>query len=216
MHCHICEQNTQSFRHEKTNITYYHCHACEYIFKSPECHQDFATQKERYNLHTNDENDAGYIAYFQRFLDFVLPNIDKPKDKLLSALDFGCGASSILAEMLDKEEIACDYFDPIYHPDLAETKKYNLIVSTEVFEHLHNPKVVFKSLVERLEKDGYLAIQTQFHTNDSEDFKKWYYHQDSTHIVFFTAKTFKVLSEYFHCVVIADNGNNIIILQKRS
>jgi len=213
LNCHICDKPTESFRHEKTNITYYYCEACEYIFKSSECYQDLTTQKERYNLHENDEKDAGYQAYFQRFLDFILPLLDKPK----TALDFGCGRSSLLASLLNKEGIDCDYYDPIYYPDtLNETKKYGLIVSTEVFEHLHQPREVFESLLDRLEEGGYLALQTQFHPNDVEAFKKWYYHQDPTHIVFFTAKTFRVLCKEYGVEFMRDNGKNMVLMRKGS
>ncbi len=211
MNCHICDKPTESFIHEKTNITYYHCNACEYIFKTPECYQDFSTQKERYNLHENDENDEGYQAYFQRFLDFTLPLIGKPN----ISLDFGCGRSSLLASLLEKEGINCDYYDPIYHPiTLNDSKKYELIVSTEVFEHLHQPRVVFEYLLERLEEGGYLALQTQFHPNDVEAFKKWYYHQDPTHIVFFTAQTFRILCEIYGCEFVGDNGKNMVVIKK--
>jgi len=214
MHCHICEEQTELFVDNKTNITYYHCTACEYIFKSSECYQDFTVQKERYDLHTNDEYDKGYIAYFQRFLDFVLPHIVKNQDIDMMALDFGCGKSSILSSMLQKKGIYCDYYDPIYHSYLDKNRKYNLIVSTEVFEHLHNPKDIFEKLVGRLEEGGYLAIQTQFHTNNIEAFKKWYYHQDRTHIVFFTVKTFKILAKLYGCEYIEDNGKNMILLKR--
>lgn len=211
MNCHICDKETESFVHKKTGIIYYHCPECEYIFKSPECYQDFDTQKERYNLHTNNEEDEGYKAYFQRFLDFILPLVEKPR----SALDFGCGKSALLASLLEKEGINCEYYDPIYHPDtLSDSKKYELIVSTEVFEHLHQPKDVFESLLGRLKKGGYLALQTQFHLNDTEEFKKWYYHQDPTHIVFFTAQTFKTLCEAYACQYVGDNGKNMIVLKK--
>lgn len=211
MNCHICHHETSSFIHSKTGIRYYHCKACEYIFKSPECYQDLETQKERYNLHDNDEKDEGYKAYFQRFLDFVLPQIPRPS----AALDFGCGATSLLAKMLEEDGISCDYYDPIYHPqNLYKDKKYQLIVSTEVFEHLHQPKEVFASLLERLEEGGYLAIQTQFHPNDEEAFKQWYYHQDPTHIVFFTAHTFKALCRFYTCELVSDNGKNMVLLRK--
>ncbi len=105
MNCHICDKETESFVHKKTGIIFYHCPECEYIFKSPECYQDFDTQKERYNLHTNNEEDEGYKAYFQRFLDFILPLVEKPR----SALDFGCGKSALLASLLEKEGIECEY-----------------------------------------------------------------------------------------------------------
>ena len=211
MDCYICNASTGSFVDEKTKIRYYHCNACRFIFKSPECYQDLETQKERYNLHQNNEDDEGYRAYFQRFLDFILPLVGSVE----TTLDFGCGRTSLLAKMLEKEGIACDYFDPIYHPEtLHEGKKYELIVSTEVFEHLHQPKEVFSDLVKRLNKGAYLAIQTQFHPNNSEAFKKWYYHQDPTHVVFFTAYTFKVLCELYGCKCISDNRKNMLLIKK--
>jgi len=211
VNCHICNQQTTSFIHKKTNITYYHCKFCEYIFKSPKCYQDFETQKERYNLHKNNAEDAGYVAYFQRFLDFTLPSVEKAQN----ALDFGCGRTSLLASLLEKEGIACDYYDPIYHPDtLEDDKKYDLIVSTEVFEHLHQPREVFESLLDKLNSGGYLAIQTEFHSNEQESFEKWWYPGDPTHIVFFRAKTFQVLCEIYGCRFVNDNTKNMVVIQK--
>jgi len=197
--------------HEKTGMIYYHCKSCEYIFKSPECYESIEVQKARYDLHENDESHPGYRAYFERFLDYVLPLVGATK----SALDFGCGRSTLLASLLGDRGIECTYYDPIYHPDtLCDSKKYELIVSTEVFEHLHSPKEVFEDLLNRLEEGGYLAIQTQFHPNSEEDFIKWYYHQDPTHIVFFTPRTFKVLCSIYGCEFVGDNGRNMVVLRQ--
>lgn len=213
MNCHICNKSVESFLDEKSNQVYYHCKACEYIFKDPKCYQDFSTQKERYNLHENNAEDPGYQAYFQRFLDFTLPLVGTVK----TALDFGCGRTSLLATLLEGEGIACDYYDPIYHPStLNDSKKYEFIVSTEVFEHLHQPEEVFESLVKRLNVGGYLAIQTEFHSNKYETFKKWWYPQDPTHIVFFRAKTFEVLSKMYGCRVLGDNGKNMVVILKEA
>jgi len=209
--CHICRKNTNFFIDEKTNIKYYYCQKCEYIFKSSEYYQDFVVQKKRYDLHKNDENSKSYEAYFQRFLDFIIPLIEDPKD----ALDFGCGASLLLSKMFKKYNIKCEGYDPIYFPDtLSTNKKYNLITSIEVFEHLYQPRVVFENLIQGLKKEGYLAIQTEFHPNNIDAFKKWYYHHDPTHIVFFTRKTFKILCEMTGCKIISDNGKNMILLKK--
>ena len=219
MNCQICQSPTERFEDEKTKRIYTLCPHCEFISKSPEIYPDFEVQEARYNLHQNNEDDLGYRAYFQRFLDFIFPLLEKKieEKKIKNALDFGCGRTSLLAQMLAKEDISCDYYDPIYHPHtLEENKKYDLIVSTEVFEHLHSPKEVFSSLVDKLNMGGYLAIQTQFHANEIEAFKKWYYHQDPTHIVFFTAKTFKVLSDMYSCDFVDDNKKNMILIKKFS
>ena len=211
MKCHICNEETEAFEDTKTGILYHHCHFCEYIFKSPEHYQSIEAQKSRYDLHENNEEDAGYRAYFQRFVDFILPYVGKPEN----ALDFGCGKSTLLAKILKNIGIETDAYDPIYHPNtLNNSKKYDLIVSTEVFEHLHDPKTTFSELVSRLNEGGYLAIQTQFHPNETEAFLSWYYHKDPTHIVFFRPKTFRVLAAMNRCNYIADNGRNMVVLRK--
>ena len=211
MKCHICDRTTERFCDAKRNITYYHCDSCEYIFKDPAGYQSIAEQKSRYDLHENDESDEGYRAYFRRFLDFILPHIGTPQ----YALDFGCGKSTLLANILKNINIDCKVYDPIYHPDTSyNSKKYELILSTEVFEHLHDPRETFSHLVSLLEPCGYLALQTQFHSNDLQSFLDWYYHKDPTHIVFFRPRTFEVLAQMHGCGMIADNGKNMVILQK--
>lgn len=211
MSCLICNQDTKTFVDEKRTIAYSYCPHCQLISKSTEHFKPISEQKERYDLHENDPGDEGYRAYFRRFLDFVLPLIGTPK----SALDFGCGRSSLLADMLKEEGIESDYYDPVYHPEnLDNSKKYQLVVSTEVFEHLHDPKAVFAQLLEMIEEGGYLALQTQFHPNDIESFKKWYYHLDPTHIVFFTPQTFSVLCDMHGCILVADNGKNMVVVKK--
>jgi 2-polyprenyl-3-methyl-5-hydroxy-6-metoxy-1,4-benzoquinol methylase len=117
--------------------------------------------------------------------------------------------------MLEENGVVCDAYDPLYHPDTeSNSKKYELIVTTEVFEHLHQPKEVFEVLLKRLKKGGYLAIQTQFHPHDTEAFKKWYYHQDPTHIVFFRPQTFRVLCKKYGCEFVGDNEVNMLVLQR--
>ncbi|MGC9350369.1 MAG: class I SAM-dependent methyltransferase [Sulfurovum sp.] len=212
MDCIICGYDTKRFVDEKSAIAYYYCPHCQCISKSQEHFKPISEQKARYDLHENDPEDEGYQAYFRRFLDFVLPLVGSPE----TALDFGCGRSSLLADMLAKEGIETDYYDPVYHPKkLSDSKKYQMIVSTEVFEHLHDPKGIFFQLLEMLEEGGYLALQTQFHPNDSEAFKKWYYHLDPTHIVFFTPQTFSVLCEIYGCEFIGDNGKNMVVIRKQ-
>jgi len=210
MNCLICNSVTQKLEHKE--ITYYICDKCKFIFKSPNIYPNFQIQKKRYDLHNNSEDDINYQIYFSKFLYFILPVIGR---NIKKALDFGCGKTSLLAKLLNEVDIKCDYYDPIYHPNnLSIDKKYDLIVSTEVFEHLHNPKEIFASLVEKIKIGGYLAIQTSFYPKDIEKFKKWYYHQDHTHIVFFTPHTFKILGDMYGCEIVNDNNINMIVMKR--
>lgn len=210
MQCYICKGKTERFVDEQTSLVYYYCDKCQFIFKSPQYYQPIEKQKNRYDLHNNDAEDLGYRAYFQRFVDFIIPYVGTPK----TALDYGCGKTTLLADILKNIGIETDAFDPIYHPkNWNYGKQYDLIVSTEVFEHLHQPETVFRTLVEHLDRGGYLAIQTQFHPNDKELFKEWYYHHDPTHIVFYRPQTFRVLAQQYGCEYVADNGKNMVVLK---
>lgn len=212
MECLICTGKTIHFVEEKSGIHYHRCQTCGVIFKDPVYYQTLEEQKRRYDLHTNDERDEGYRAYFQRFLDFVMPKVER----VGTALDFGCGRSRLLANILNDMNIDADAYDPLYHPDTEyHSKKYDLIVSTEVFEHLHDPKALFSELLTLLNPGGYVALQTQFYPEDPKDFSQWYYHKDPTHIVFFSPITFRVLAEICGCDYLADNGKNMVIFQKR-
>ena len=212
MECLICTGKTFRFIDEKSGIVYHRCKECDVIFKDPVYRQTLEEQKRRYDLHTNDEADEGYRAYFQRFLDFVMPRVSG----VGTALDFGCGRSRLLANILNDMNIKADAYDPLYHPDTGyHSKKYDLIVSTEVFEHLHDPKTLFLELLTLLNQGRYIALQTQFYPEDPNDFSGWYYHKDPTHIIFFSPRTFRVLADICGCDYLDDNGKNMVIFQKR-
>jgi len=210
--CLLCEKHTEALFDEKRKRAYYYCSSCSLYFKDPKSYQSFVKQKERYDLHENNQESEGYRNYFQRFLDFLSLSSLEGVDL---ALDFGCGRSRLLASMMKEEGVICDSYDPIYAPFEYEKKRYDLIVSTEVFEHLHHPKESFVSLLGALREGGYLAIQTAFHPQTKEAFFSWYYTEDTTHIVFFSIKSFEVLALAYGCKVIRTNGKNMILLQKR-
>ena len=212
MKCPICTSPTNTFVDNKLSVTCHACPECRYTFKSPKHHHDFSAQKARYDLHENDPDDPGYRAYFQRFLDYVLPRVPATEGR---ALDFGCGASDLLASMLTEGGYTTDRYDPIYHPDSAYvSQSYDLIVSTEVFEHLDDPLATLRHLTERLTPTGYLALQTQFLPETREAFLSWYYRLDPTHIGFFTPRTFTVMSEIVGLRVMGEDGVNKVVMHK--
>ncbi len=127
---------------------------------------------------------------FDDFLDYSIENLH-----VKSVLDFGSGPTPVLAELLKKRGLRVEYFDKFYQPnEIYKNKKYDLIASTEVFEHLENPKKILKFLTSHLEPDGIIAIMTLFHSNKIDDFLKWWYRRDPTHITFFTPKSIEVMA----------------------
>jgi len=207
--CLICGSDTEQFNDEQMDVETYHCGHCNVIFKDPASHEDLTVQKTRYDLHENNAEDEGYRRYFQKFLDFVLAQREIPS----TALDLGCGRSTLLADMLTELGSDVDVHDPIYHPDTAyKNKTYDLITSVEVFEHLHDPMAVFQELISLLNPHGILAIRTEFSPIEREAYLKWYYRRDPTHIVFFSPRTFEVMCQKAGVTYLQDNGKNIVLV----
>ena len=126
----------------------------------------------------NAEAVESYLYIFPKIIQ-LLP---KSKSKLL-ILDAGCGngyLASQLANMghevygidVDRDgiEIARNHFDNVHfyvcsvYDDLTQfEKKFDVIISTEVIEHLYSPQLFLNNLYKILIPGGYLIISTPYH-----------------------------------------------------
>ncbi len=201
MLCKICQSDTSEEIID--NQTYFRCVYCGYIFTNniPTPEQE----KARYLQHNNTLENKGYVEMFEDFIA-LLPKKNR-------CLDFGSGPNPVLAELLKKQGYDVDIFDIYFAQDNSfENKKYDIITSTEVFEHLKDPVSVMEILTRILNPKGTIAIMTSF---IPEDFKNWRYRKDITHIGFFTHKTMKILADMFNMEIIFLNNKNICIFKKR-
>ncbi|BBE30542.1 methyltransferase [Tepiditoga spiralis] len=191
--CKICGNKTEEFYDEQMKSYYYYCSNCEFISKAEESILSITEEKNRYNYHNNSIDDIKYVNYFKKFLDTSVLKYVKGKD----GLDFGSGPSPVLSMILEKDyNFKMDIYDLFYAPKKVYIgKKYDLITCTEVIEHLKYPMKYFNLFKNLLNKYGILAIMTSFHPKSVEDFHKWYYKKDSTHISFFTENTMKIISK---------------------
>ncbi len=147
---------------------------------------------------------------FNDFLDYTLEGLH-----VKSALDFGSGPTPVLAELLKRRDIHVEHFDKFYQPKkIYENKKYDLITSTEVFEHLQNPKEVLTMLSKRLNINGTISLMTLFHTDKKDDFLKWWYRRDPTHITFFTPKSISFMAKECGLQVLKHDNKRVIVLKK--
>jgi len=212
INCKICKSKTTILKDEKTSKNYHKCSTCKYIFLDEEFYIDEAHEKSHYDKHHNNLESLGYVKMFEDLVDeFVKPLHVEIK----TALDFGCGEGEVLPIVLERESITCDRYDLFYFPKkIYESKKYDLICSTEVFEHLVNPLEMLKKLLLHVEDNGYLLLMTAFHPDDDEKFLKWWYIRDITHIGFFHLSTFEYLAKELNIQIIKHNSKNIIMLKK--
>jgi len=207
--CTICNNTTTPIDSGKKR--YYRCQNCDFIFLDHSQILDSKTEKIRYLFHNNTIENLGYVKMFEKFFDKIFPLMAKVK----TILDFGCGPGPVMAELLKRKGYEVFLYD-IYFNDIKQNleNEYDLIISTEVFEHLKDPKRVMQQLVKIIKPNGYLALMTRFHPEDSEKFKSWYYKADETHIGFFTPQTFKYLANEFNLKILYHDGYDTVLMQK--
>ncbi|MCH8495322.1 MAG: class I SAM-dependent methyltransferase [Balneolales bacterium] len=131
----------------------------------------------------------------------------------LHALDFGCGPGPVLSLILRENGIRCVNYDPIYYPDWPETT-FNLIFSTETFEHFHQPGETISQINDLLQPGGILCVMTEQWTDISR-FSSWSYTRDDTHVCFYHTDTFQWICEKFGYEILYNDRKRVIILQKR-
>ncbi|MCK9454322.1 MAG: class I SAM-dependent methyltransferase [Sulfurimonas sp.] len=211
--CKICNNSTTLITDTKTQKIYNKCLECCYIFLEESFYIDEAREKSHYDKHHNSFESLGYVKMFE---DMIEEFVSEHKKGIKTALDFGCGEGEVLPILLERSGIKCDRYDLFYFPKkVYEGKKYDLILSTEVFEHLQNPLEVFKKLLLHVEKNGYILLMSAFHPSNDEEFLRWWYIRDITHIGFFNITTFKYIAKELGIVIIKHNFKNIILFQNR-
>ncbi len=185
-----------------------HCSQCDLIFVPESHHLSPDQEVSRYKMHRNTLSNAGYVRMFLEKIAMV--HLYCPEVK--SVLDYGCGPSPVLAELLKREGFSCDSYDPYFFQVLPEGS-YDLVISTEVFEHLRDIRGELHKICKLIKQGGYLAIMTSLHGIVS-DFETWWYASDPTHICFFGASTFDWLAKEFGFEIIYRDYKNYIILKK--
>ncbi len=206
--CPLCESTSIYLLLEREERTYYHCLFCDLIFLDPRFYLPEEEEKRRYQLHNNTPENEGYVKMFRDFLDTtILPFV---KERGL-ALDFGCGPGPVLKLLLEEEGFSVDIYDPYFYPERGEEKKYHLITSTEVVEHIGKAKELWSHLQETLQSGGYLAVMTHFHPG-VDRFSDWWYIKDPTHIVFYSHRTIYYIQEALSWrILYLDEKKNLLL-----
>lgn len=213
MNCKICFSRTKTLSHPQHNEVYHLCESCHFLALQSEFYVDVQREKHQYDQHHNSLENEGYVMMFENFLDFFW---ERFTCKTIQVLDFGSGPTPVLAYLMQKRGARVACYDKFYAPNEAVlNEKFDAITSTEVFEHLENPKETLARLAEHLKEGGYLALMTLFHTNDDAMFWKWWYRRDPTHITFYTPKTLEVLAEKCGLKLMKHDGKRIALLQKQ-
>jgi len=190
--CPLCKTKAGDSFYVKAEKEYLKCNNCDLVFLSPNTYLSKNEEKARYDLHQNNSPNSGYVKFLENFF-YPMQNFVKEGSY---GLDFGSGPNPILSKMFEKAGHKMKTFDMFYenNTNVFRSEEYDFITLTEVIEHLHNPIEILNKLWLCLKQKGHLGIMTKFLIG-VEDFPKWYYKNDPTHVCFFSKNTFKWIAE---------------------
>ncbi|MCU4176792.1 class I SAM-dependent methyltransferase [Carboxylicivirga sp. N1Y90] len=175
----------------KRDAYYYDCDNCRAIVMDEKLYLSAEDEKESYKTHNNDVNDIRYQNFTSPITNYVLGHL-LPEHK---GLDFGSGTGPVISSMLIKSGYDIVQYDPFFAPDKSVlNNRFNYIVSCEVFEHFHQPKLEIKKLIDLLKDNGVLLIMTMIY-NEEIDFKTWHYRNDDTHVFIYRQETIEYIAE---------------------
>lgn len=207
--CPLCHQTDTNLYFEDKRRPYLQCSQCDLVFVPDVFRLEPDEEKAVYDLHENDFDDPGYRRFLSRCLDPVVERINKGD----IGLDFGCGPGPVLASMFEEKGWSMAIYDPIYHSDDAVfSRQYNFITSTEVIEHVYEPDIVLKKLIDLLAPQGLLALMTK-RVRSKEAFAGWHYKNDVTHVGFYSDATFQWIADQYR-LELTFVGADLALLKK--
>ncbi len=209
MPCPLCNSKETQKIHTDAHRDYFKCNICKLVFAPPEFHLSATDEKERYNLHENNPDNAGYIQFLKQFIDPMMKRVEKGGE----GLDFGSGPNPVLSTLFKEAGYSMDIYDVFFEKNESVfNKTYDFITATEVLEHLHQPLKEIEKLWSSLKPKGTLGIMTKFLTDD-QDFSQWRYKDDPTHVCFFSEGTFHWLANHLNATLEIPK-ENVVFLTK--
>ncbi|MBA2403338.1 MAG: class I SAM-dependent methyltransferase [Bdellovibrionales bacterium] len=202
--CPLClDCNAQEYAQDKRD--YYLCSHCKLIFVPRTQLISVEDERQRYQRHQNESENASYQAYLSQIAFACEPHLKKNSH----GLDFGCGPSPLLAQIFTQHGFPTTAFDLFFHPALNyKQQKYDFIILSEVIEHLRSPREVMTELKTLLKTGGSIFVKTKFYP-ERNLFNDWFYKRDSTHIQFFSKITCHYLADIQQLKFVGEIGPDL-------
>jgi hypothetical protein len=165
------------------------CGGCGLAFRWDGTAPSGAAERKHYELHQN-RPEPGYEAFLRPAAEALAARCPRGSE----GLDYGCGPGPVLALMLGERGLKTSLYDKHFAPSpLALERRYAFVACTETAEHFARPAEEFERLAGLLEPGGWLAVLTKLRVPD-EDFARWHYRQDPTHVSFYAERTLEWLA----------------------
>jgi Methyltransferase domain len=204
--CPLCGSDNTVLIPNTGKQIYFSCNICGLTSLSQKQLLKPDEEQFRYEQHNNNPDDPRY----REFLGKLYIPLQSLLKKSSFGLDFGCGPGPALALMFEDSGYRMNTYDPYFANNPAALNKYyDFITSTEVFEHFYNPFKDIDLLFSLLKPQGILGVMTKL-LKDDIDFPTWFYRNDTTHVTFYTKKTWEWISRRWNATILTLDDNIVI------
>lgn len=209
--CPLCSAEVAGVFFHERGRDYFRCPSCGLIYLSSENRLPSEEERDRYRLHQNSPEDKQYRAFLNRLYAPLIERMPAGS----RGLDFGSGPGPTLSVMFEEAGHSMELFDVFFANDPSVfNKQYDFITATEVLEHLHRPIEELERLWGCLKPGGWLGVMTKL-ARGREDFQKWHYKNDPTHICFFSRPTFNWLAGKWGADL-TFTGDDVVLFHKQN
>ncbi len=214
MICKICGSSSELIFKanvlERHDVSYFFCSSCDFIqteepYWLQEAYQDAVSIYDVWSV-ARPLNNSAIVA---RLIDHCFPNADSP------VLDYGGGSGIFVRRMRDigynfirsdaySKNLYARCFDIVDFPD---QKKFSLVTSFEVFEHLVNPLEDVRTLFKYADSIYFTTIIKPSNITKADD---WDYiaPYHGQHISFYSVNALKKIAELTGSKLISDRKSN--------
>lgn len=198
--CVICSGEPARTRLARNGRFLYECARCGLLYRPAFDRPDPEAARRRYLQHRNDPADAGYVAFLGRIVELTRPHLSPPGH----GLDYGSGPAPSLSPLFERLGYTMTDYDPVFAPTELRGP-YDLVVSTECWEHFHEAGREIARVVELVRPGGVLAVMTEF-WGPTTDVATWHYTSDPTHTTYYSRRSMDAIASRYGLTLVACDG----------
>lgn len=191
MNCPLCSApERKPYCSTTDGSEYWECPHCALIWLEETQRLGRIEEKNRYLSHEN--HGARYFNYLAKTAEPVLAQVANGA----VGLDYGCGPTEGMKELISPMGFSVDSYDPFFFPRQLLKNHYDFVLCNEAAEHFFDPLVEFGRIDSTMKKGAVLGVSSQI-APWAQEFERWYYRRDPTHVVFYREGSVRWLAAHF-------------------